>query len=362
MAEAQQTRYPCAQCGAELNWSPGQGSLECPYCGHKGEAEQLADAGPYVATEHRMDQAALQAAKGWGKPVTEFQCNTCGAISEVDAHVTATSCAFCGSDELAAEDDDPNLIRPESVIPFTVDRDKAIADFKGWISGLWFRPSALKQLSRLNKINGVYIPSWTYDAETRSHWTAERGDYYYVDETYMEDGQRKTRKVRKTRWSSARGRKSLPFDDVLISASKGLEQGLFDGVAPFTLGELKPYDTQFLANFTAERYQIDLAGGYETAQGKMRDEIRSACARDVPGDTHRNLKVQTHFSDVTFKHILLPIWIAAYEYQGEIYRYLVNGQTGKTHGTAPYSWFKIGAAILVLLIIIGVIVAISQSR
>jgi len=355
-------RYPCPGCGAELEWSPGQGALNCPYCGHTEEPEAAVE--QHAPVEHRLDSAAMTAAKGWGTEVKEVQCETCGAISEHDPKIIAADCAFCGSDQLHLYSASEDLIRPESVLPFVVDKSKAASDFKVWVSSLWFRPNALKQLARLAKVDGVYIPSWTFDAHTRSNWRAEAGHYYYETESYTEmvDGkpQRKTRQVRKTRWVPANGRRQDDFDDVLISASKGLEQSLFQGLQPFNLGELRKYDTSFLAGFIAERYQVNLESGFQIAKSKMDDTIRSNCAGDIPGDTHRNLRVSTSYSDETFKHVLLPIWIAAYDYQGKVYRYLVNGQTGKLHGTAPYSVIKIAAAVIFAILVIVIIVALGN--
>jgi len=306
----------------------------------------------------------MLAAKGWGTEVKEVQCDTCGAISEHDPKMAASDCAFCGSDQLHLYNATEDLIRPESVLPFEVAKDKAAGDFKGWVAGLWFRPNALKQLARLAKVDGVYIPCWTFDANTRSHWRADAGHYYYETEHYTEmvDGkpQRKTRQVRKTRWVPASGSRRDTFDDVLISASKGLDQSLFQGLLPFNLDLLRGYNTQFLAGFTAERYQVNLEGGFSIAKSQMNDTIRSNCASDVPGDTQRNLRVTSTFSDETFKHVLLPIWIAAYDYQGKVYRYLVNGQTGKLHGTAPYSAFKIAGAIIAAILVVLIIVAIGS--
>jgi len=357
-------RYPCPGCGAELQWSPEQGALNCPFCGHTQQPADADAAGEHLPVEHSLDNAAMTAARGWGTEVKEVQCETCGAISEHDPKIAASDCAFCGSDQLHLYNATEDLIRPESVLPFMVNKDKAAGDFKGWVSGLWFRPNALKKMSRLAKVDGVYVPAWTFDAETRSSWRAEAGHYYYETETYTEmvDGkpQRKTRQVRKTRWVPANGSRRDSFDDVMVSASKGLEQSLFNGLLPFNLGELRGYSTQFLAGFTAERYQVNLESGFQIAKSQMDATIQSNCASDVPGDTHRNLRVSSRYSDETFKHVLLPIWIAAYDYQGKVYRYLVNGQSGKLHGTAPYSVVKIAAAVIFAILVIVIIVALGS--
>ncbi len=63
--------------------------------------------------------------------------------------------------------------------------------------------------------------------------------------------------------------------------------------------------------------------------------------------------MQTAVSDETFKHILLPIWMAAYKYGGKSYRFVVNAQTGKVQGERPWSAWKITGAVIAGLIVAG---------
>ena len=113
------------------------------------------------------------------------------------------------------------------------------------------------------------------------------------------------------------------------------------------------YGTRLFSPFDWHWYAIDLMPAWGSAQQSMSETQRGRCSSDVGGDTHRNLFVQDQFSYVTFKHVLLPIWIAAYRYGDKPYQFLVNGQTGEVVGRAPWSFWKI---FLTILAVIGVAV------
>ncbi len=101
----------------------------------------------------------------------------------------------------------------------------------------------------------------------------------------------------------------------------------------------------------AESYQIDLVEGFDLAQRIMEEHIRAAIRRDIGGDHQRILTMQTQYDNITFKHVLLPIWLCAYLYQGRTYRFLVNGRTGEVQGERPWSLVKISLLVLALAIV-----------
>jgi hypothetical protein len=201
----------------------------------------------------------------------------------------------------------------------------------------------------------MYVPYWTYDADTISYYTGERGDDYWVTESYTttENGKTvtKTRQVRKTRWHRVSGVVFNVFDDLLVLASEGLPTKCAEKLEPWDLENLVPFDDKYLAGFRAERYQVDLKEGFEKACGMMDDAIRTAIRRDIGGDHQRIHSVNTRRQHLTFKHLLLPVWLSAYRYGGKPYRFLVNGRTGEVQGERPWSVWKI------LLLVLGVAAA-----
>ncbi len=347
-------QFPCGACGAKLEFVPGQTALKCPYCGH---AEAIPQSEAEIR-EYDFDQADLaRRPRGWGAAFKPVKCELCGALTEVEAQVSALICAFCGSNQVIPRTQTEDLFKPESLVPFQVSRENVASEFKTWISGLWFRPNALKQQARPDAIRGVYIPFWTFDAMTHSFWTAEAGYHYYVTESYTDaQGQRRTRQVQKTRWQPASGNHSAYYDDVLVAASKSVDENLVKQLEPYDTKALTAYKPDYLAGMIAEDYQFDVKQSWPRAKDEIDERIRSACARMVPGDTHRNLRVRTSYNNRRFKLCLLPVWIATYLYQGKTWRYLVNGQTGKVSGEAPYSWIKITLAVLAVVAVIVAIV------
>jgi hypothetical protein len=265
---------------------------------------------------------------------------------------TAERCVFCGSPSVLDQEANRNALRPESLVPLDVGRAQVEASFRRWLGSLWFRPSALKRANVASAV-GVYVPFWTFDARVRSDWSADSGTYYYVPVSYvaMENGKpvTRTRMERRTRWRPAWGERQDTYDDELVLAAAGQPADLVRALGDFDLGGLVPYRPHYLAGWRAEEYSIDLDDGWSEAERRIVARQEERCAADVPGDTHRNLRVRNRIRDVRWKHLLLPIWSLQYRFRGEVYTVLVHGQTGRVVGRAPYSWAKIALLVLGIL-------------
>ncbi len=339
-----------------MRFDAATGAMACDYCGASvpfGESEESQQ----IVEYDLMQGLASAQQDGFGESVRRSSCKECGASVCFGGSVTATICDFCGSNQVLQEQELRRLIRPESLVPFRVDKEKAHNEFTSWIGKLWFRPNDLKHRAKVAEIGGVYVPYWTFDSAVESDWTAQAGYYYYVTETYTstENGQTvtKTRQVRKTRWVPAWGSRNDHFDDVLVCASGGLPIELARKLETFNTTELVPYSSEYLAGFKAEEYSVELNDGWHDAVDQIAAVQRRRCSGDVPGDTQRFLSVRNSYSEQTFKHVLLPIWIASYRYGDEVHRFLVNGQTGEVTGTAPWSWIKITLFTIFVLVLLG---------
>jgi hypothetical protein len=344
-------KFPCVTCGADVRWDPGAQSLRCDYCGTTRDVT----ISPQKIAERDIDQALREPHDlGWGAQRKAVHCNRCGATTTFDPGVAASSCAFCGTASVVEAPLDAKMVRPEGLLPFRIDRNSATGKFRQWLSSLWFRPNDLKGRAALTKLAGAYIPFWTFDAATHSSWTADAGYYYYVS---VRRGNQTVRE-RRVRWEPAAGTLELFFDDLPVPASRGLDGSMCKEIEPFPTADLVPYEPSFIAGFLAEEYAMGADEALALAKERMASEIRAACAREVPGDTHRNLEVQTRLSGIAYKNALLPIWVSVYEYGGKPFRFLVNGVTGKVSGQAPLSWVKVGllvAAIVMVFIVMAVV-------
>lgn len=348
-------QFPCPGCGGDMVFDPEKQCLSCPYCGNTIAITQEEHS---VIREYPIESAMNAASRDWGGKTSVLHCDSCGAEMVINESQLTTECAFCGSIHIRPHADE-EIIRPETLLPFKVDRRSATDKFKAWLKKRWLSPNNLKLLAKHEKINGVYIPFWTYDADTHSFYTAEKGTYYYVTETvYVTDsnGKRRTehRRVRKTCWSFTSGSFRHFFNDILVCASKPDGKNLIRRLEPFHLQELVPYKNEYLLGFMAEKYSIGLQQGFDEAKSIIHSEMYRMIRGQIIADEVRNLHIKTSYNNVTFKHILLPVWISAYRYKDKVYKFLVNGQTGEVKGQAPVSAIKV-----IVLILAGLILAAS---
>lgn len=355
-----QQRFPCSACGADMVFDPKENSLVCPYCGNKQPipvSDARVEERPY---EEYLRPGSDRLAKV-AQNAVEVSCTRCGATVTFTPPEVAGDCPFCGSTIVAQPKVADPMVAPEAVLPFSVTQRQANEAIKNWLSSRWFAPNALKKLAYQEAISGVYIPFWTYDANTHSSYTGERGEHYYVSEQYTEtDAQgntvTKTRQVQRTRWYPASGTVSRSFDDILIPATKSVSRPRLAQLEPWDLPQLNPYDPAFLSGFKAQRYQVELAEGFEEAKGIMAPVIESDARSDIGGDEQRVHSVNTSYYDITFKHILLPVYIGAYRFNQKVYQVMINARTGEVQGDRPYSAWKIALLVIFIIIVIALIV------
>jgi DNA-directed RNA polymerase subunit RPC12/RpoP len=331
LSEATVERFPCPQCGADLVWSPGAATLRCEHCGFARAVGASADA---VVRERSLEEELARPRDlGWGMERKSYRCERCGAVETLEPGIAAAACAFCGTPAVVEAPARADLVRPAGVLPFRIERHAAFERFRAWLRSLWFRPNDLARSATLESMVGVYVPFWTFDAATSSRWRAEAGF------------RRGSGNARRVEWRWVEGTLERAFDDLPVPASRGLDPDLARALEPFPTAQLEPYDPSYLSGFLAEEYALDLRSAWREAQERMEQALRAACREEVPGDDCRNLTVETRWSALAVKSGLLPVWIAAYRYGAGSHAYLVNGATGAAAGTAPWSWWKIGAAV-----------------
>jgi hypothetical protein len=350
-------KFACPACGGEANWHPGKQKLVCPFCGTESPAPAGLDGAP---KEHDLAQAlAAHGAVGFAAEKRQVRCQSCRAISVLDPARQSQNCEFCGSAQLVPYDETAPAFRPESVLPFRVSATEARERLRAWFGKLWLAPGALKRKALTDTVHGVYLPYWTFDAKVAADWTAEAGHYYYTTESYMDNGQVRTRQVRHVRWVPAAGHVAHFFDDDLVCASVGVHASLLRDIEPFPTGELKAYDPGYVAGWVVERYQIDLAAAAAHARAAMAAKLEQLCAAQVPGDTYRNLRVRADWSGQTYKHILAPVWLLSYDYGRRAFQCAINGVTGKVAGEYPKSGWKIALIVLGVIVLVVVFGAIG---
>jgi hypothetical protein len=271
------------------------------------------------------------------------------------------NCEFCGSPALVDYVEIKSPIRPQGVLPFRIDASRVRDDIRRWWRSRWFAPGKLALTALVDTVKSLYIPYWTFDAQVHCPWTAEAGYYYYVTVPGVDAKGRPTmRKERRVRWEPASGVVDTFFDDEAVAGTQGLPLELLKKVEPFPTKEVVGYDTAFLSGHVVEHYQVVLLEAAQRSLEQMQAKLVVLCARQIPGDTHRNLQISPEFSGRTFKHVLVPVWLLKYDFGAKPYQVIVNGYTGAIAGKHPYSYWKI-AFVVLLAVLIAVILTISQQ-
>ena len=308
---------------------------------------------------HELDlvralRAIPESLRGWQTETQTVKCRSCHAVSVFAAGRVGQNCEFCGSPELVDYEELKSPLRPQSLMPFQVDKAKVRRLIKGFYASKWLAPGALRKSAAIENVRGVYIPYWTFDARVDCPWTADSGTYYYTTETYRDsDGTTKQRQVRHTRWRPASGRVREFFDDEPVPGTQGVDPKLLRQIEPFPNQELVAYDTAYLSGFIVEHYQVVLLDAARQARSSIESKLRRLCGSEVPGDTHRNLVINPTYRDQTFKHILVPVWLLSYNFKGTSYQVLANGFTGALAGRYPKSRWKIFFLVLFAALALG---------
>ena len=353
--------FPCEQCGADLEFSIGQQDLKCPYCGHEKRIELAADADIAEQDFH----AILVKVREWREKSSgqdqsgqsEVRCVGCGGNVVFVGSLTSSECPYCGSPiQLDKVHDSPKRIPVHGVLPFQIEKEKARQNLTAWVRSRWFAPSEFALRGVDGRFNGVYLPFWTFDSLTFSRYWGERGDHYFV--TVTENNQ--TKQERRTRWSPASGSHQRFFDDVLILGAKGLRRDMMDALEPWPLENLQPFSQELLAGFLARTYEVELDEGFPIAKQIMDSGIAADVRGLIGGDEQRVSEIKSRYDAITFKHLLLPVWLLAYRYHDKSYQIFINAVTGEVQGERPYSFWKIFLTVLLAVGVVATVAVVSK--
>lgn len=357
--------FPCDECGADLEFSIGTQSMKCPFCGAVKTIEIADDA---VVVEHDFHEALekLKAQRMAGVGLDEgadsehaVRCSSCGAEVVFQGTLTSTQCPYCASPlQRDKIHDAPARVPVDGVLPFQVPEPDAAARLRQWVKSLWWAPNDFKRQGASGKFNGVYLPYYTFDSLTYTKYTGQRGDHYYVTVGEGKD----QRQEQRTQWSYRAGEFERFFDDVLVVATTVQNKALMQRLEPWPLEKCIPFTQQVLAGLFARTYDVTLDDGFAEARQRMESAITTDVRQRIGGDEQTISSQKTSYSQITFKHLLLPVWLMAYRYKDKPYRVVINAVTGHVSGERPYSVIKIVSAIVAVLAVVAGIWAMSQSR
>ncbi len=348
--------YYCSNCGGVMEFDVKTQSLKCPNC--DTQVNIVNDKKKII--EHEFNKRIAKTIAVEEKQTSTMECKGCGAKVEVSPDCTATECPYCGAKYVLAEKQEAAIV-PDGIVPFKVDKHKVQETFNKWINRRWLAPGKLKHLYESGKIQGVYIPYWTFDADVVCDYSAEGGKHRKV-EVKKDDGTTETRT--ETDWYNTHGRVKEFFDDVQVRGSKNLKDSLLKGIEPYdTKKQLVSYSPEYLSGYGAECYTVSLDDAHREANNIMETELRELARKDVRKryDEVRNVRIAPDYRDETYKHILIPVYSTAFTYANKNYTVLVNGQTGKIKGSYPKSPVKIGIIVAIIAAIVALLIALNMK-
>jgi len=350
--------FKCPQCGATTAYSAADGGLTCTHCSYYEPPAKPVEGRRAQEFEFTLDNLE-RAAHGWGEIRNELECQSCGAIATLPVEALAHTCAFCGSNKVIQRQASQDMLRPRHLVPFKIESKACQGLTRAWLGSSWLTPSSLKQLAGLADFTGIYLPYWTFDAVTDASWRAEVG--HTRTERYHDGHEWRERTVVDWRWET--GDVHLEIDDLIVDDTERLSSVPLEHLKGFDLSALTPYDPKYLAGLHAQAYDVQLESAWEKARGQMREQTRQACIDQASTSRVRNFSMTLDFSDELWRYILLPVYIAAYRYQGEVYQVMINGQSGAVAGQRPADWTKVWLAVAalvapgLLLCLVGILTA-----
>lgn len=350
------TTYKCPNCGAAMSFDSKTQKLACPSCGAN---LSVTDYDNYIKElDKEFGKADEADFKGEERDETAsesnmkiFHCQSCGAELVTDKYTSATFCSYCGNPTLVEERLEGEF-SPEYVIPFKIDRERAVSIYKDWLRKGPLTPKTLSKKSMIEKISGVYVPFWLYDFDANAQVNAaatrvrtiRRGDTEYIYTDHFQVYRDVT----------------AEFDKLPADASKKMPDEQMDMLEPYNYADLVDFKGGYLQGYLSERYN------YNSDELKDRAKVRASkyisdIARDtIQGYTTVNiLGKRENIRNLGHDYVLLPVWMLNYSFNGKDYSFFLNGQTGKIVADRPISTKRTVFFSLLIFILAFVIINIG---
>lgn len=387
MAEA--TNYQCPNCQGRLSFDGDSGQLKCEFCESAFSpqdieelyAQKQAQADEKVAGDRASKAEDVSAAEAsvsadvhvepkrelTGDPVQDYlanarwsdadvdnmrayNCPSCGAQLMVDQVTAVTSCPYCGNNTvLPGQLSD--VLKPDLVIPFKLDRNAAIAALKEYYGGKRFLPDGFTEGNHLEEVQGVYVPFWLYSGTATGDFTFEATTsrtWSDSENMYTETDHYNLHRVG-----------SMDFYLVPVDGSTKMPDAHMDAIEPFNYSELVPFSVAYLPGYLTDRYDLDV----QQCDPRARNRVEATCANAIQGTIsgYESVSLGSSDTDVEWSEVsyaLMPVWMLHTKWNGNDYLFAMNGQTGKLIGDLPIDPGKVRKRFIVLFFPLAIILAI----
>lgn len=327
----------CPECGSEMEYQGGIKKFSCKSCRYERPLQK--NSNQVVDRPLASNVNFRKFTKGMGSTfdLEEVKCAKCSSCLAVPQGETLEVCPFCEGTELASSGRNKQVLEPKNIIPFTIPQERARKILKRHIRkrNFLFLPNSLLRTTRKDRLRGIFIPVFLIDAFTRSTWAGQAG--------------RKVTQNKNTKivWETSNGYWEHTFDRSLVEASKGIQMNHFQAIQPYDVFKLVPYDPLYLRDWYTEIYQKNEIDAVKSMDKRIENETKRQSDMRRRGDNFKDFKYARENMLLTFKHVLVPVWIATYQYRGKNFQLMINGQKGYVSGDKPLSMRKIRIAIAI---------------
>ncbi len=334
----------CERCGANMIFDPGTQTLYCEHCGNHREIEHDKDV-------REIDiNKAFEEGELWNREAVVFRCDNCGAKVVLESGVVAKKCPFCGASHIMQADEMPG-IKPNAVVPFAFTVQQAVERCVNWAKKKFFAPSKFKKRLDAENVSGLYFPCFTFDSRTASNYLGRLGKRYTVTVGSGKNRRTETR----IRYFSVQGSYEQLFDDIMIAVSEKVNQKLMKKFLPFDMASACVYSDKYLSGYMANHYEKDVKASWQEAKDTMDAIIRRNIVSQYNADVVDYLNVSTVHNNVTYKYLLLPIYVGNYRFNKKLYNFYMNGSTGKVVGKYPVSPLRVALVSVLGAAAVGLI-------
>ena len=332
----------CEKCGASMKYDVESYGLKCDYCGlvkklHSPEEESF-------VSEQDFEAAAAGANASWGVSRKIVTCKDCGAMMMNDNNQMSGSCPFCGSVIVLTAEEANIGVAPSAIIPFKTTKEEITEKFYKWNKFAFWSPEAFRKGKVLGNLMPVYIPYWTFDADTITTYS---GNFGYT--TGSGDDAR-------TKWYKHSGIVEHFLNDYTVCASKRFKNDkMLDSIASkFSEKDLVPYKPEYVAGIPAEIYTVGIKEAWESSKEAIKPRvIRWTCEKES-ADAYSHLKFSTEFSNIKYRYVLVPVYLTACKYNGKIYNVVASGYDGRGNCKRPLSVPKLIILILCVVFLFSI--------
>lgn len=322
--------YKCPCCGGAIAFDSTLQKMKCPYCDTEFEMETLKE-----FDDTLKEDAAKEDAVEWethdesweDDGLKHYVCQSCGGEVIGDDTLAATSCPYCGN-QIVLMHQFQGLLKPQYVVPFTLDKKVAVSKFKQHLKGKFLLPSVFSKEAHLEEVKGVYVPVWLFDADAVGDGTYDAKRV----RTWSDSSYRYT----ETSHFLIKRSGSMSFIQIPVDGSEKMPDELMESIQPYDMSKAVDFQTAYLAGYLADRYDVDAetssVRAVEKAKGSMDQYLRNT-VQGYSGVTTKNLNIRVDHGKECYA--LLPVWLLHTKWKEKDYYFAMNGQSGKFVGNLP---------------------------